>query len=437
MKSSKGLGSSRSARSGERGVTLVMMALMLFLALGMSALAIDYGMIKSAKAEAQRAMDAAALAGASAFINLDPDFNFDSAARVRAKEYAVKHTVHRVIVDTNAPPAGNLTVDVDLPAYKVTATYTGKGIPLWFANVFGTSTMAINALAAAHVVDAGVSTCLMPVAVPDMWVNAPDLAQDKNDNGLMDFNDRNGNGQWDWSSGKGKSAPNEEWEQWVFDPGEGDVYYPPNNIDPTGYGSDTRDGITDPVGNQSRTADYGRQMVMMQLDPASTGIESNYLAWGKDGDAASDSALAARIRDPSCDETALSTPYVRAANGSKPNLGQAWADRINREPSADWTWDDATNSVRCGSSACPEDWQDVSPRVVSIGLYDPIILTGPNDNAIEFVNFAKVFLDKRPCSGPPGQCKAEVTARFLGFVNGAAGPGVATGPLVKRLVLIK
>ena len=38
----------KSALREERGVTLVLMALMLFLTLGMSALAIDYGMIKAA-----------------------------------------------------------------------------------------------------------------------------------------------------------------------------------------------------------------------------------------------------------------------------------------------------------------------------------------------------------------------------------------------------
>ena len=59
---------STTGRRGERGVTLVLMAVMLFLALGMSAMVIDYGMIKAAEAEAQRAMDAAALAGASSFL---------------------------------------------------------------------------------------------------------------------------------------------------------------------------------------------------------------------------------------------------------------------------------------------------------------------------------------------------------------------------------
>ena len=92
------MGSRKSALREERGVTLVLMALMLFLALGMSALAIDYGMIKAAKAEAQRAMDAAALAGASAFLIPDPATDFSGIAEARAREFAKKHDVHRTPV---------------------------------------------------------------------------------------------------------------------------------------------------------------------------------------------------------------------------------------------------------------------------------------------------------------------------------------------------
>jgi Flp pilus assembly protein TadG len=425
-----------SGRRRERGVTLVLMALMLFLVLGMSALAVDYGMIKAAKAEAQRAMDAAALAGASAFQVGDPAFNFDSAARVRAKEYALQHAVHKVVVDTAPPPAGNLTIQVDLGAEKVTAIYNGHGIPLWFANIFGSSTMSISAFAAAHATAAGASACLMPVALPDLWVNSsPDAAEDGNGNSLVDFADRNDNRQWDWDK---KDADNEPWEVWEYNPGEGDYYNPPNSDDATGYGSPTRDGYTDPLTGQPRASDYGRKMVLMAHDPGSTEIPSNYLAWGHTGEEASDSALAARIRDLNCEETVIGDDYVRAANGSKPNLGDDWEYRINQDPN--WTWNDATNSAECSGDvprtpSCGDFGN--SPRVVIIGLYDPIILTAPNDNEIQFINFAKVFIENRVCTGPPGNCKAETTGRFLGPAEGIGSPGGETGPLVKKLELIE
>jgi hypothetical protein len=147
--------------------------------------------------------------------------------------------------------------------------------------------------------------------------------------------------------------------------------------------------------------------------------------------------LAARIRDVDCEETVIGDDYVRAANGSKPNLGDDWEYRISLPPSADWTWDETNNTVNCGVGGCPTNWQDISPRVVIIGLYDPIILTRPNDNDIQFVNFAKVFIEKRVCTGPPGNCKAETTGRFLGPAEGIGSPGAETGPLVKKLELIE
>jgi hypothetical protein len=405
----------------ERGVTLALMAVTVFLMLGMAALAIDYGMIKSAKAEAQRAMDSAALAGASAFLINDPTKNKSTIAVDRAKEFARQHTIHSVIVDTTgACGVAEVCVTVDLPNERVKADFARANIGLWFARMFGSNAMGITATATAHAVNSGITTCLMPIAIADKWHNTlPDAAEDANGNGIWDYKDANGNGQWDYS--KKGSTVSEPWEQWVYNPSQGDYYYPPSDPSATGYSS----------------TDYGHQMVLMALDPGSTSISSNYLAWGKDGTAASDSALAARIKAPECSEHQLNESEQRAANGAKPNLGQAWADRINMAPSADWTWNNSTNSPVCGNVTCPANWEDISPRVVAIGLYNPGELLNPSNNAIHFLNFAKVFLDKRPCTGSPGQCKAEVTGRFLGYVQGGGGTGPSAGPLVKKLVLIK
>src|SRR5262249_41590649 len=116
----------------ERGVTLALMAVVMFLALGMGALAIDYGMVKSAKAEAQRAMDAAALAGGSALIISDPAVDKTAVARARAKEFAAKHTVRGVLIDTTTG-TGEVTVDVDLVNFTVKASWARSGMGLWFA----------------------------------------------------------------------------------------------------------------------------------------------------------------------------------------------------------------------------------------------------------------------------------------------------------------
>jgi hypothetical protein len=404
----------------ERGVTLALMALTVFLTLGMAALAIDYGMIKSAKAEAQRAMDSAALAGASAFLINDPNQPKTTIAIDRAKQYARQHVIHSVIVDTlGACGTAEVCVTVDLANERVRADFARANIGLWFGSIFGSRTMGITASATAHAVESGITTCLMPVAIADKWHNTlPDLQEDANNNGIWDYKDANNDLNWTYHQ-KGNKV-DEPWEQWVYDEAEGDYYRPPTDVSPTGYAS----------------ADYGHQMVLMATDPNSTNISSNYLAWGKDGTAASDSAIKARITNPECSEHQVNELVQRAANGAKPNTEDAWAERIARAPSAAWTWNNTTNSPDCVVT-CPSNWEEISPRVVVIGLYDPGEILRAQNNSIHFLNFAKVFLDQRPSCAGSNPCKPEVTGRFLGYVEGGGGTGPSSGPLVKKLVLIK
>src|SRR5882724_5851621 len=55
--------------SGERGQTILLVAVSLVALLGMAALAIDVVTLYTARSEVQRAADAAALAGAKAFVD--------------------------------------------------------------------------------------------------------------------------------------------------------------------------------------------------------------------------------------------------------------------------------------------------------------------------------------------------------------------------------
>ncbi len=56
-------------RTGQEGQTLVLVAISLFVLIAMAALAIDVTTLYAARAEMQRAADAAALAGAKAFVD--------------------------------------------------------------------------------------------------------------------------------------------------------------------------------------------------------------------------------------------------------------------------------------------------------------------------------------------------------------------------------
>lgn len=423
--------SSKSGCRGERGATLVMVALCVFMLLGMAALSIDYGMIKATKAEAQRAVDAAALAGASAFIAPDP-LNDDSAMAVaRADSFAAMHRVRQVLIDTTT----EINIEVILAEEKVRVTFARAGMPLWFANVFGVNSVGITARAAAHVIETSKAACVMPVAIPDIWQNN-DIAggllggiavpEELVEDGLWDYVDKNGNGVMD----------SKERELWEFDPDAviPDIY----NQGLYGYGSDYRNNLG--IGNNflNKINDYGRQITLMTLSPKDGTTSSNYYAWGlSPNDANSGAVLRDKISNPSCEIVTIGGEGYDANAGNGATAGAvspAWDTRIGYDPDA--RWNDQTNTV--DNSNGGGAWLTDSPRVVIVALYDPTAeLLTPNDNKIVFNNFAKVWVDQRPpgCSG--AGCKAPITARFLGFVGGPGGGAATTGTLIKSLELIE
>ena len=403
----------------ERGATLVLMAITILITLGMAAIAIDYGMIKAAKAEAQRAMDSAALAGASAFQISDPDSPDSTIAVARARELAKTHAVRNVPVTDP-----EVEVVVDLAKEEVTAIWQRESIGLWFASIFGSSSMGLTARATAHAALAGTTNCVKPVAIADIWDNQNNsmtdggitYVEDENDNGVWDYVDRNTDGVIDPG----------EMEPWTFN--TGDVYDPPS----TGYGTTFRNGLGS--GDVNKLRDYGRQLLLQALDARlDARVESYFHTWADNEYTRGTDSIAAGIRGERCLEASVGTEY-RQGQGGKIPLGVAWEDLINKDPDA--YWDDATNTVV--ESEAQENWLKASDRVVVVGLYDPALASLPSDNMIKFVNFAKLWIDQRPCSGETagGQCKNPITARFLGYVEGGSG-GPETGTLIKKLVLIR
>ena len=318
---SRGVMGSKRALSGERGVTLVMMALMMFLVLGMSALVVDYGMIKAAKAEAQRAMDAAALAGASAFLIPDPETDYVAIAKERAHEFAHKHAVRTVPITD-----GEDSVTVDLAEKTVKVDWYRSNLPLWFANVFGSPTMGLRASSTARASQAGTAKCLKPVALPDMWNNANNVAsgpgkktttEDVNGNHVWDYVDANSNGVLDPG----------EMEPWTFN--AGDIYDPTT----TGYGTTYRNPYG--TGYTNKTEDYGRQVLVQAFDPKDAAVESYFRTWAENENTRGADSMAAAIRGERCTSGAVGTDYQQG-NGAKTSLVPAWEYLINQDPSASW-----------------------------------------------------------------------------------------------------
>jgi len=394
---------------GERGATLVFVAVSVGALFGFLALAIDLGMMFVARNDAQRAADAAALAGASAFL----DFSTADAvtpARDRAMEYALRNTFQNGPIDSS-----EVTIRVVPESSKVGVAIQRDSVPTLFARTLGMRWVPIGAYAEAEAVSAGAARCLKPFAVPDIW-------QDTN-------GDTNLNRIWD------------ENEVWTYGDAPGDVYAPfsgPGGLPTeTGYGSSWRDLTTGLAG------DLGRQIKIKITDPQDVAAPSPgiFLPWrlppdgdgetcSRGGGGGTNDAGAATYRNNICTcntaDIQLGTEYPIEPGNMVGPTWQGVGELIDSDPNA--VWDEATQSVQ--NSTYGSGWME-SPRVIRIALFAPGELVGSGMQTIRFNNFALMFIESQP------QMRDPVTGRFLYYVNGTGSPGETTGSLVKTLKLVK
>jgi Putative Flp pilus-assembly TadE/G-like len=392
----------------ERGATLVLVAVALTALFGFLALAIDLGMMYVAHNDAQRAADAAALAGASAFINYQGN-DAVAPARQRALEYALRNTFQNGPIDS-----ANVAITVIPESSKVGVYIHRDSVPTLFARVLGIRTVPIGAFAAAQADQAGAAKCLKPFAVPDIW---NDANGDVNHNHLWDNN-----------------------ETWTYGDNPGDYYAPYSgpggSPTETGYGSGFRD-LTSPY-----TGDYGRDIKIKVTNPQDVQAPSPgiFLPWRlppdpsqeqcAQGGGGGQSSGAATYRRNICacnnSSVTLGTDYEIETGNMVGPTWQGVGDLINEDPNA--VWDDATKSVK--GSSYGDGWLN-SPRIIKIALFAPGQITKSGMQTIQFNNFGLMFIEAQKSNKDP------VTGRFLYYVSGSGDPGSTTGSLVKVLQLVK
>jgi len=153
--------------SDERGVSLMLVAICMVVVLGMAALAIDVGMLYTAKGQAQNAADSGALAGAGALL-INP---YDAATATSVAEtFAEKHQI--IKQDVQIEPAADVQVDLTKKQVTVTARRIngrGNAVPTFFAKILGWDLVDIQATATAEVDLASAAACLKPWAIPDAF----------------------------------------------------------------------------------------------------------------------------------------------------------------------------------------------------------------------------------------------------------------------------
>lgn len=138
-------------------------------------LAIDVGMLTTARAQAQNAADAGALAGAIA-LALD-DWN-DRSASGPAVQAAVNAALENIVIGRAvAVEPSDVTFPVapsgEANRVRVTVFRTAaRSNPLstFIAAVFGMDTVDMTAAATAHAAPANAMTCVRPFTIPDKWI---------------------------------------------------------------------------------------------------------------------------------------------------------------------------------------------------------------------------------------------------------------------------
>ncbi len=164
------LTSFRSRWADQRGAAMVLVAGSMIALISAVALAVDVGMLTVAKTEAQQVADGAALAGAGALI-LSPD-NVEFAT-AEAIYFSSRNEIRgtQVVV---LPEDVDVDTDRDRVTVRVLRTQErGNPVGTFFASVFGVNTVNISTYATARASPAAGINCLLPVALPDRWYEAP------------------------------------------------------------------------------------------------------------------------------------------------------------------------------------------------------------------------------------------------------------------------
>ena len=216
-----------------RGMSFVFVALGMMSFLGATMLAIDVGMLMTARGQAQNSADAGALAGGVALVY--DDFNDRSAggpivqsALGVARSNAVMHAdVSVEPADVTFPAAANPNAArVRVQVYRAAAR--GNPVSTLIATYFGVTSVDIAAAATAEAAPANAATCIKPWAVPDKWQEMQTPAWDETD--TFDALDNKGNP--------------------IANP---DIYRPASHANYTGY--------------KRGPPDYGRQVVLKAGNP--------------------------------------------------------------------------------------------------------------------------------------------------------------------------
>jgi Flp pilus assembly protein TadG len=348
----------------ESGMTYVFIGLGLMALLGASMLAIDVGMLMTARNQAQNAADAGALAGATA-LAFD-DWN-DRTASGPAVQSAIRAGTQN-LVQRVAPSV--LPVDVTFPANPVSGAFNRVQVQVWrndargnpvstlIASYFGMRTVSIGAVATAEASPANAMTCVKPFTIPDKWTEAQTPPFDPSDTFAR---------YYETGNKKGQLIPSPD----SYVP----AYDGSNNPNPgyTGYNNE---------------ANRGLRMTLHASNGANI-APSLYYSLAMIGDTGGDDY---NWNIANCNRSIYhwNDPLVQEPGAKEGPTIDGIEQLIARDPGA--YWDDGCNCVKGSSYA---DRQ--SPRIFPIPLFDPDYYQGGITNgrvaSLKVANWIGYFVE--------------------------------------------
>jgi Flp pilus assembly protein TadG len=345
MTSNRITGNTLDRFRSETGISLIHVAMLVFVFMGFSMFVVDYGVVWLARVQTQNAADAGALAGATArgFDELADPPAANGAAKQSALAAATAHRVFGEVASATVSfvcpafaPAGVRCTRVDVFRDGINAGSTA--LPTYFAAAFGNTSQSIKATATAWTANGNSTSCMRPWAVADKW--------------------------------RDDVAPSTEFNHWtkvgntVVELDPHDTYIPPTDpVNFTGY----RVEPPAPVG----TGDNGTR-VTLKIGQAGDAIEPGWfmavdLPDGMGGYPSGANEYRDNIGNCVGVRVGLNDKLPTESGNMVGPTSQGVDDLVAKDPGA--RWNDTTHQIE--NSCAPGTCGLVSPRIVPVVLFDP------------------------------------------------------------------
>lgn len=383
-----------------------MVALSMVALLSAVALAVDVGMLVTARTEAQRVADLSALAGAG-ILAIDPDA--EDAARTEAIDFAALNLVQG---DAAVVLPADVVVDLDESTVTVDVRRLqsrGTAVSTFFARVFGVNSVDVSATATAIAEPVGPGSgtnCLLPIMLPDRWAESG-TSPSYSYPGINDSYDPE----------IVNPKPNE-----LDDDGIWDTYVPPGEAGVTGYDDSV-------IGTQitiHKAGGGGGGMNPSWYFPWTPLDADDQLLDGGPGAATYENRFTVCMTSPY-----LPGDSVLTEPGAMVGPTNDGFDAIyNLDPEMTWNQNE-NNGAGCPWRPSTSSCDYSTDRIRPLPMFDPREAPDNGRKEVTLTNFGSVFIE----APSPGN---DFSARWLGLLPSAPDGEVSTDQgLPKRLRLIK